>query len=135
MQGGFDVDVGPTRRRAQTVYRKPILQRVLEERYPKVKPKKERAQRRAKKIELEAAALVLEKPITGDSRFAELGRQWMRQGPVLPPALAQINPMDLFAAQVAFRIRQQQMEDQALRMLAARRAQDEEDALIALLLA
>lgn len=143
LKGGFDVDTGPTRRRgaqderkpAQIVYRKPILQRVLEERYPKVKPKKERAQRRAKNIELEAAALVLEKPITGESRFAELGRQWMRQGPVLPSALAQINPMDLFAAQVAFRIRQQQMEDQALRMLAARRAQDEEDALIALLLA
>lgn len=138
LQGGFDVDIGQQpspRQRPREVYRKPILQRVLEERYPKVKPKKERAQRRAKNIELEAAALVLEKPIAGESRFAELARQWMRQGPALPPALAQVNPLDLFASQVAFRIRQQQMGDQALQMLAARRAQDEEDALIALLLA
>lgn len=138
LQGGFDVDIGQQpspRQRPREVYRKPILQRVLEERYPKVKPKKERAQRRAKNIELEAAALVLEKPIAGESRFAELARQWMRQGPALPPALAQVNPLDLFASQVAFRIRQQQMEDQALQMLAARHAQDEEDALIALLLA
>lgn len=132
--GGMGFEMGGDERRVRTTYRKPLLQRILEERYPRVKPKKERAQRRAKAIEVQAAELVLEEP-NNEAGFAALARRWQEERPFVPPALARVDPMQLFAAQVAFRLRQQQQEAQALAILAAKRARDDEDALIALLLA
>ena len=118
----------------RSTYRKPLLRRILEERYPKVKPRHERAQKRAKAIELEAVELVLDQP-QAESAFAALQKRWAAERPVVPPALADVDPMALFRAQIAFRLRQQQLEEQALAMLAAQRRRQEEDALIALLLA
>ena len=111
---------------------KPLLQRILEARAERrVKPAKERAAKRAKVIEVQAAELVLQDD-GAETRFRELMAGWLAQRPVIPPVVAQVDPMQLFMAQVAFRIQQMQAEEQARVRLAA---QDEEEALIALLLA
>lgn len=111
---------------------KPLLQRILEARAERrVKPAKDRAAKRAKIIEVQAAELVL-KDDGAEERFRELMAGWLAQRPLIPPMVAQVDPMQLFMAQVAFRIQQMQAEEQARTRLAA---QDEEEALIALLLA
>lgn len=107
---------------AQEVYRKPILQRVLEARAPKVKPVKERAAKRAKDIEVRAAQIV----VSGaqPSMLEQMTREWMAQRPYIPPKAQGIPLEDLFLAQVAFRIQQ----------LDLLKDQDDEEAIIALLL-
>ncbi|OUM01757.1 hypothetical protein A8M77_14440 [Variovorax sp. JS1663] len=111
---------------------KPLLQRVLDARAERrVKPAKERAQKRAKAFEVEAARLVLEDD-GAEMRFRDLMAGWLAQRPVLPPMFDRLDPMQLFMAQVAFRIQQMQAEEQARARLAD---QDEEEALLALLLA
>lgn len=111
---------------------KPLLQRILEARAERrVKPAKERAAKRAKVIEVQAAELVLQDD-GAEARFRELMAGWLAQRPVIPPVVTQVDPMQLFMAQVAFRIQQMQAEEQARARLVA---QDEEEALIALLLA
>ncbi len=96
-----------------------------------MKPAKERAAKRAKVIEVQAAELVLQHD-GAEERFRELMAGWLAQRPVIPSVVAEVDPMQLFMAQVAFRIQQMQAEEQARARLAA---QDEEEALIALLLA
>ena len=100
---------------------KPILQRVLEAKAPKVKPTKERAAKRAKAIEQKAAIAV----VNGGNEQAlrALEQEWREQRPFIP-AQARGIPMDeLFAAQIAFRIAQMQLLDD-----------DDEDAITAILL-
>jgi hypothetical protein len=123
--GGFEMGGG---RRVREVYRKPLLQRILDARYPRVKPRGERAQKRAKAIENEGADLVLE----GSPTFAdleELAAQWMAQGPVMPSG--PVDPLAVYLAQVAFRLRQRQAEIEA----AALRQRQDEEAILVLLLA
>lgn len=112
------------------------LQRVLAARYPRVRPKKDRAAARAKRIEQQGAAAALEGDLT-PGLFAELMNAWADQRPAIPPALgmAPISMQDLFAAQIAFRLQQQQALDQLRAQVAAARAKDDEDAVLALLLA
>jgi len=122
--GGFEM--GP--RRVREVYRKPLLQRILDARYPRVKPRGERAQKRAKAIENDGADLVLD----GSPTFAdleELAAQWMAQGPVMPSG--PVDPLAVYLAQVAFRLRQRQAEIEA----AALRQRQDEEAILVLLLA
>lgn len=123
--GGFEMGGG---RQVREVYRKPLLQRILDARYPRVKPRGERAQKRAKAIENEGADLVLE----GSPTFAdleELAAQWMAQGPVMPSVA--VDPLAVYLAQVAFRLRQRQAEIEA----AALRQRQDEEAILVLLLA
>jgi len=107
---------------------KPLLQRILEARYPRVKPRGERAQKRAKAIENEGAELVLEGAPTA-TEFEALAAQWMAQNPVMPAP--DVDPMAVYLAQVGFRLRQRQAEIEAAEL---RRRQDE-DAILVLLLA
>lgn len=126
--GGFVMGPSPAPRpRAQERHFKPLLQRVLEAKAPRVKPAKERAAARAKAIELQAAELILENG--NQARFDQLRAQWEAQRPVVPATIQQ--PLDaLFLAQVAFRL-QQMGALEALR----RRQIDDEEAVLALLLA
>ena len=110
---GFEINGIPT------VSFKPLLQRIKEARAERIKPAKKSARRKARVIEGQAVDLVLSGG--GESAFNELMRQWVRQEPVLP-AQPSINLEQLFMAQVAIHIRR--IEEQ-----------DEEDALIALLVA
>lgn len=110
---------------ASRVYRetsfKPVLQRVLEAKAPKVKPKKERAAKRAKTIEQQAAIAVtsgIEEPA-----YLRLFLEWKLQQPYIPPQAQKIPLDEMFAAQVAFRIAQMQLMDD-----------DDEEAVIAILL-
>lgn len=116
--GGAGFSMGGTRE----VYHKPILQRVLEARAPKVKPTKERAAKRAKDIEVRAAQIV----VSGaqPSVLEQMTREWMAQRPYIPQKAQGIPLEDLFLAQVAFRIQQ----------LDLLKDQDDEEAIIALLL-
>jgi len=124
---------GNERRRIREVSVKPILQRVLEARSERrVKPAKERQQKRAKAIEQQAAELVLQQPDASEQRLRELMAQWMAQRPVLPFAAS---PMDLFLSQIAFRLQQMQALETAAALLQAAEDEDDEDALIALLMA
>lgn len=122
--GGFVMGGGgsPGGSRIREAYVKPILQRMMELRAPKVRPAKERAAKRTKAIEIEAARAIVESD--GEAELSGFIREWKAQRPVVPEKAQQIPMDDLFLAQVAFRIRQ-------LNML----ADDEEDAIIALLLA
>lgn len=126
--GGFVMGPSPAPRpRAQERHFKPLLQRVLEAKAPRVKPAKERAAARAKAIEVQAAELILEDG--SQARFDQLRAQWEAQRPVVPATVQQ--PLDaLFLAQVAFRL-QQMGALEALR----RRQIDDEEAVLALLLA
>lgn len=107
---------------AREVYRKPLLQRVLEARAPKVKPPKERAAKRAKDIEVRAAQIAVQGIDT--QAIDRLAREWAAQKPYIPESAQSIPLQDLFYAQIAFRIAQ-------LGML---QEQDEEEAIITLLL-
>lgn len=109
---------------------KPLLQRVLEARYPRVKPAKERAQRRAKAIEVEAAKLIAD-DASALQRFDDLLAAWTVERPVVPAGL---DLRALFEAQVGFRLRQLQLEQAAHQALLDSQARDEEDAISALLL-
>lgn len=105
---------------AHTVSFKPLLQRILEERAkPIAPPQNKKARKRVRVIEVEAAQEVLAG--NGEERFAELMRQWLAASPAIPQENSQTDANALFMAQVAFRVRQIQFE------------QDEEEALIALL--
>lgn len=114
--------MGGGQRLAREVYRKPLLQRVLEARAPKVKPPKERAAKRAKDIEIRAAQIVVS-GVEGGA-LDQLAREWAAQRPYIPPKAQDIPINDLFLAQVAFRIQQLRLLDEM----------DEEEAIIALLL-
>lgn len=127
---GAGFEMGP-RREIQTRHFKPLLQRVLEARYPRVKPAKERAAKRAKAIEVEAAQLIADDGLA-QARFDELMRQWAGEGIAVPSG---IDLRSLFEAQVGFRLRQMALDNLARQALAAQRARDEEDSLMALLLA
>lgn len=100
---------------------KPVLQRALEARAPKVKPPKERAAKRAKAIEQKAAIAVVQGLPEPD--LMVLMRDWYAQKPYIPPQAAQYEPMDLFLSQIGFRIQQMQL------------LEDDEEDIIALLLA
>lgn len=114
--------MGGASRIAREVYRKPLLQRVIETRAPKVKPPKERAAKRAKDIEVRAAQIVVS-GVEGQG-IDQLAKEWAAQRPYIPETAQQIPMEDLFLAQVAFRINQLQLLQK----------KDEEDAIIALLL-
>jgi Concanavalin A-like lectin/glucanases superfamily len=130
-QPGFDVDLkGRRKLREATV--KPMLVRAMERRLQNVKPAKERAAARAKAIEFEAAALVLDGATQRD--IAPLLQQWEAQRPYIPPKLADIPTLDVFLSQIGFRIEQAQAQKAALDAVATARRQDE-DALLALMLA
>ena len=98
---------------------KPLLQRIKEARAERIKPVKKSARRKARVIEGQAVDLVLSGG--GESAFNELMQQWVAQAPVLP-AQPTMNLEQLFMAQVAMHIRRIEQ-------------QDEDDALIALLIA
>lgn len=113
----------------------PILQRMLEARGRKVKPQGERRQVRAKTIEVEAADAILDG--ADEQAMRDAMARWLAQGIVLP---AGADPLDLFLAQVLFRLQQrriaeQQAEDMAVRAALERAARQENDAVMALLLA
>lgn len=117
---GFEMG-GSTGRAYREVSFKPVLQRVLEAKAPKVRPKKERAAKRAKTIEQQAAIAVtsgIEEPA-----YLRLFLEWKLQQPYIPPQAEGIPLDELFAAQVAFRIAQMQLMDD-----------DDEEAIIAILL-
>jgi len=125
----IEVDVrAPRRRRIPERNFKPLLQRVLEAKYQRVKPAKERAQRRAKAIEQDAAQLIADEP-QNEERFRALMAQWQDERPVLP---AVADPRAVFEAQVGFRLRQLELVQQA--RAALQRERDDEDAIAALLL-
>lgn len=127
---GFEVDQRRRRLPERTV--KPMLVRAMERRLQNVKPPKERAAVRAKAIEFEAAALVLDGATQRE--IAPLLQQWEAQRPYIPPQLADVPTLDVFLSQVGFRIEQAQAQKTALEAIATARRQDE-DALLALLLA
>ena len=104
---------------ALIVSRKPLLQQIMEARAARIKPAKKSMRRKARAIEAQAVDLVLAGG--GESAFNELMRQWAKQEPVLP-AQPTMNLEQLFMAQIAIHIRRIEQ-------------QDEEDALIALLIA
>jgi hypothetical protein len=103
---------------------KPLLQRVLEARWDAVRPRSKNARKKARAIEVQAAAVALEDG--NEAEFSALMQKWLAYQPE-----AQERPRDdqqqLFMAQVALRVqalrRQQEQE------------QDDEDALLALMLA
>lgn len=97
---------------------KPLLQRIREARQAKVKPAQKNAQKRARIIEIEAAHVALEHG--GESEFKVLMGKWLAQSPVVTAQARRIDSYELFMAQVALRI--------------AAIEQDEEDAVIALLM-
>ena len=119
---------------ARNVSFKPLLQRVLKEKYPRVKPAKERAQKRAKAIEVQGAEITLNGSAT-ESKLRELAAMWLAERPVMPPMLMQADPTAVYLAQIAFRIRQQQDEQQLTQAIAAKRRKDDEEAALLLLLA
>lgn len=100
---------------------KPILQRVLEAKAPKVKPPKERAAKRAKAIEQKAAIAVVNGG--NEQMLKALEQEWREQRPFIPVQARGIPIDELFAAQIAFRIAQLQLLDD-----------DDEDAITAILL-
>lgn len=106
------------------VTHKPLLQRVLEARAKKLNPPKVvRAKVRA--IEVEAAQEVLAGG--GEEEFRALLARWKAQvQPKLETAPQEIDPEQLFMAQVAMRIRALEYERQL--------EQEEEDEILALLL-
>jgi len=117
---GFEIGGSEPRKYRETSF-KPVLQRVLEAKAPKVKPKKERAAKRAKTIEQQAAIAVtsgIEEPA-----YLRLFLEWKLQQPYIPPQAQGIPLDEMFAAQVAFRIAQMQLMDD-----------DDEEAVIAILL-
>lgn len=120
--GGMGFEMGGSEpRKYREVSFKPILQRVLEAKAPKVKPKKERAAKRAKSIEQEAAIALING--ANEQALARLELEWRLQKPYIPPQAQGIPLDELFAAQVAFRIAQMQLMDD-----------DDEEAVIAILL-
>lgn len=123
----IEVDVRKPRRYGRKAV-KPLLQRVLDAKYPRVKPAKERAQRRAKAIEQDAAQLIADQP-QNEARFNALMQQWHEERPVLP---ADVDPRVAFEAQVGFRLRQLELVQQA--RAAYERQRDDEDAIAVLLL-
>lgn len=116
---------------ARMVRRKPLLEQILEARATKkVKPAHERAAKRAKAIEVEAAELALNDGSKG--QLDQLLSKWKAERPVVPEAV-QMPLNEVFLAQVAFRLRQM-ADEHALRAEMHRR-QDDEDALAILLMA
>lgn len=128
---GFEVDQRAPRRLPERSV-KPMLVRAMERRLPKVAPPKERAAKRAKVIEFEAAAALLDGATACD--IAPLLQQWEAQRPYIPPKLEAVPTLDLFLSNVAFRVEQAQASKAAHEALQRARRQDE-DALIAILLA
>ncbi|AMM22997.1 hypothetical protein [Variovorax sp. PAMC 28711] len=108
----------------------PILQRALAAKADRfVKPAHDRAQRRAKAIEVEAAELVLEQPEAAEQSFAQLVDRWLAERPVMPAAT---DPSQQFLAQIALRIQQINAQAEAAELM--RRMRDESDVLALLLL-
>lgn len=134
---GFEVVQGRPRapRRLPEVSHEPILERMLRAKAQKVKPAKERAARRAKTIEMETAALVLD-GATERAVRAKMA-EWSAQRPVIPAALDAVPTLDVFLAQVRFRVDQARAEREKLDAQAneSRRKRQDEDALTAILLA
>lgn len=116
-RAGFEMVGG-----AREVSIKPLLQRVMEARAPRVKPRKPAARKAAREIEYEAAELLSNKDTGGEQAFYLLMQQWLAFSPRLPQ-YAGVSAEQLFMAQVAMRIEQ-----------IRRFEQDEEDAVIALLM-
>lgn len=138
---GIDVGTKKPARKPQTAHFKPILQRKLDEKAARlVRPAQDRAAARAKAIEREAAAAAAD-PATTDAEMLAFLARWKAERPVIPFPLVKLDPMELFLAQVAFRMFQaQQAQAQALEQQRAqaeaeqRRRRQNDDALIAILL-
>lgn len=106
------------------VRHKRLIDRVLEARAERIKPAQKRARKRARVIEVQAAEIARS---GNEAQFYALMQQWLDQKPQLPDAPG-IDLEQLFMAQVAMQL---QRIEQARRLF----EQDEEEALIALLLA
>ena len=102
---------------AKVVHHKSLLQRVMERRAKPIAPPKNKAARqRVKVIEVQAAELLLDGG--GEDRFRALMKQWIDAKPALPQA-PQIDAYALFMAQVAFRLRQIEQDDEEALLLFA----------------
>lgn len=126
---GFEMSSG----RIREVRIKPLLQRVLEARNSRrVRPQRDRAAQRAKRIEVQAAQMLLDDDATR-AEFEGLLTAWRVQRPEVPENVA---PVEAFMSQVAFRIEQQGAMAEAIALMhAQQRARNDEEAIALLLLA
>jgi hypothetical protein len=93
-------DGDPAPRRKREVYFKPWLARVLEARDLRAKPVRDKAAKKAKALEVQAAEALLE----GDGLdIGALEQRWANLAPVLPDDTSEA---EAFAAQVRFRLEQ-----------------------------
>ena len=126
---GFEMSSRPIRE----VRIKPLLQRVLEARNSRrVRPQRDRAAERAKRIEVQAAQMLLDDDATR-AEFEGLLSAWRVQRPQVPEDVA---PVEAFMSQVAFRIEQLgEMQHAIVMANAQKRARNDEEALVLLLMA
>lgn len=106
-------------------FNNPLLQRIKDANARRVKPARKAARKIAVAIEYEAAELALSGG--GEDKFRELLRTWTLQKPVINDPGVDIE--QLFMAQVALKLESVQNQ------LIKRAAEDEEDSIIAILLA
>lgn len=119
--GDWVLNGGSGRRIASAGFN-PLLRRILaaQSDQPEVKLKK-KARKQARVIEVEAAEVALSSG--NEEQFRALMAQWVAQTPPALPEAPSVDLQQLFMAQVAMRVRQIEAFEQ-----------DEEEALIALLL-
>lgn len=106
---------------------KPLLQRILEERAERTKPATRRIAKRTRTVEIEAAKVALQDG--GEEQFRALMQRWLDQMQGLQN-VADSEAYRVFMANVAYRINQLREAAEAF----DRQQQDDEDALIALLM-
>jgi hypothetical protein len=130
---GKGFEMGGASQRIREVSVKPLLQRVLEARSAKrIRPKADRAAERAKRIEVQAADMLLSDDATR-AEFEGLMAAWRVQRPRVPEDKS---PAEAFMSQVAFRIEQLGEIERAQAMAdAQRKARNDEEALFLLLMA
>lgn len=95
--GGFEIG---------SVNRKPLLKRILEARESRLPKLSNKVKAKTKKIEIEAAKILIKS--SNEQAFNELMKEWVAVAPKVP----QMNYEELFMAQVAFRIRQLEEEEE-----------------------